>query len=75
MSRQRYPHSHEGIRLPQPPAPGVSPQAFVLVPLAEWPGLPGFALWQQWVYAQAFAEAAAVVQPSLPERDLLGVWN
>jgi hypothetical protein len=32
-------------------------------------------LCQQWVYQQAFEIAQAVVRPSLPERDLLGVWN
>jgi hypothetical protein len=31
--------------------------------------------WQYAVYQRAFAEAQAVVRPSLPERDLLGVWN
>jgi hypothetical protein len=33
------------------------------------------AAWQQELYARAFAEAQAVARPSLPERDLLGVWN
>ena len=32
-------------------------------------------LWQQALYQWAFTEAQAVVQPSLPERDLLAVWN
>jgi hypothetical protein len=32
-------------------------------------------LCQQWVYQQAFEAAQAVARPSLPERDLLGVWN
>jgi hypothetical protein len=32
-------------------------------------------LWQQWVYHTAFTEAQAVVRPSLPERNLLAVWN
>jgi hypothetical protein len=31
--------------------------------------------WQQRVYQLAFEQAQAVVRPSLPERDLLGVWN
>ena len=30
---------------------------------------------QQRIYQRAFAEAQRVVAPSLPERDLLGVWN
>lgn len=53
-----------------------SPTAFLLCPLPN----PSLALpapypWQQEVYAQALAQAQAVVRPSLPERDLLGVWN
>jgi hypothetical protein len=36
---------------------------------------PDFALWQQDLYRRALEEAQAVVRPSLPERDLLGVWN
>jgi hypothetical protein len=32
-------------------------------------------LCQQWLYLQAFQEAQRVAQPSILERDLLGVWN
>jgi hypothetical protein len=39
-------------------------------------GVPAVALsWRQQVYQLAFEQAQAVVRPSLPERDLLGVWN
>jgi hypothetical protein len=31
--------------------------------------------WQLAVYQRAFAEAQAVVRPSILERDLLGSWN
>jgi hypothetical protein len=31
--------------------------------------------WQWALYQAAFQQAQAVAQPSLPERDLLGVWN
>ena len=31
--------------------------------------------WQLEVYCRAFEMAQAVVRPSLPERDLAGVWN
>jgi hypothetical protein len=48
-----------------------SPSAFLLCPVM---GLP-CQQWQQDVYAWAFAQAQAVVRPSLLERDLLGVWN
>jgi hypothetical protein len=30
---------------------------------------------QQWLYQCAFEQAQAVLRPSLPERDLLAVWN
>jgi hypothetical protein len=48
----------------------------VLVPTACLPGVnaPEW-FWQQWAYRCAFAEAEAIVRPSLPERDLLAVWN
>ena len=62
--------------LPKPPEPEIVPHAFMLCPvvicsgqaLEQW-------LCQQWVYQRAFEIAQAVARPSLPERDLLGVWN
>ena len=51
--------------------PTPSPAAFLLCPVM---GLP-CQQWQQDVYAWAFAQAQAVVRPSILERDLLGVWN
>ena len=60
----------------QPTRSGTTPGAFVLCPLAALPGQSvEQRLWQQWLYQKAFAEAQAVVRPSLPERDLLAVWN
>jgi hypothetical protein len=38
------------------------------VPAEQW-------AWQCALYQWAFNEAQAVVQPSILERDLLGVWN
>lgn len=68
--------THRRFRLPSPPKPAASPDAFVLVPLA---GLPDQsreqAACQRALYEWAYREAQAVVQPALPERDLLGVWN
>jgi hypothetical protein len=52
--------------------PSPSPAAFLLCPLS---GTPFASPCQQNLYAWAFAQAQAVVRPSLPERDLLGVWN
>ncbi|HZY84262.1 MAG TPA: hypothetical protein VFE78_05500 [Gemmataceae bacterium] len=61
--------------LPAPPAPAPAPGAFVLCPFCL-PLVPaGYALWQQALYQWAFEQAQAVVRPSLPERDLLAVWN
>lgn len=53
-----------------------SPTAFLLCPLTGLPFTsPAQGQWQQNLYAWALAQAQAVVRPSLPERDLLGVWN
>jgi hypothetical protein len=61
--------------LPPAPAPAPAPGAFVACPLPLSTAPPGYALWQQALYQWAFAQAQAVVRPSLPERDLLAVWN
>jgi hypothetical protein len=47
-----------------------------MLPVAVLPAVPANQrAWQLALYEWAFAEAQAVVQPSLLERDLLGVWN
>ena len=64
------------FRLPAPPPPAPSMDAFVMYPLASLlPSGQDNSAWQRALYEWAFAEACAVVQPSLLERDLLGVWN
>jgi hypothetical protein len=69
MSRSRF-------RLPAPPPAAPTLDAFVLFPTACVPGLTADqAAWQKALYEWALAEAQAVVQPSILERDLLGVWN
>lgn len=73
MRRQRWLDEAEQIRLPRPAAPAIMPGAFAMCPVIC--SSPAQLMWQQWVYQQAFAQAQAVVTPSLPERDLLGVWN
>ena len=62
-----------GPPLPRPAAPQASVGGFVVcwVP----PGSPGLGVWQQELYRWAYAQAQAVVQPSILERDLLGAWN
>jgi hypothetical protein len=56
--------------------PTPSPTAFLLCPVVCLPvWSPAQGQWQQSLYDWAFAQARAVVRPSLPERDLLAVWN
>jgi hypothetical protein len=73
MFRNRITMEHEPIHLPQPPAPNFNPCAFVMFGVA----VTSMEQWtvQQWIYQRAFETAQAVVQPSILERDLLGVWN
>jgi hypothetical protein len=75
MQRARFDSDLIGYRLPQPPAPAAQPQAFCLYPLAGLPLAGAQWLMMQQLYQVAFAQAQAVVRPSLPERDLLAVWN
>jgi hypothetical protein len=66
----------DGYQLPAPPAPSLTPAHFMPWPIALLQGLttPELA-WQSAVYQIAFQQAQAWAQPSLPERDLLAVWN
>jgi hypothetical protein len=72
MSQNRLPAASESPRLPRPPAPPIAPGSFVLYPA---PCLLELSAAQQWLYCRAFEEARAAARPSLPERDLAGVWN
>jgi hypothetical protein len=76
MRSMRFSTEPEFVRLPQPPAPAITPAAFLMCPAA---GIPGHCQeqwsWQQWLYQRAFEVAQAVARPSLLERDLLGFWN
>ncbi len=59
--------------VPTPPPALPAADAFVMLPTA---GLPADMLeCQRALYEWAFAQAQAVVQPSIVERDLLGIWN
>ena len=72
MDRQRM--RGEGFGpLPRPATAGFSPGGFILCPVSC--ASPAELWWQQELYRWAFAQAQAVVSPSLPERDLLAVWN
>ncbi len=63
------------VRLPQIPHGAPPATAFVVCPVGCLPTSAAQWCVQQAVYAAAFAEAQAVVRQSLPERDLVGVWN
>jgi hypothetical protein len=68
--------SRTPLRLPAPPAPAPAADAFVLLPAALLPAVSeAEEARRRALYEWALAEARAVVRPSLPERDLLGVWN
>ena len=76
MHLHRFRNHNESYRLPEPPRQQPAPGSFVLYPLGLLQGM----TWAQWlvqqqIYQQAFERAQAVVRPSLPERDLLAVWN
>jgi len=73
MNRLSQTPATENVSLPRPPAPVVTPQGFVAVAMAA--NSPEQLAVQQYLYQVAFAEAQAVARPSLPERDLAGVWN
>jgi len=76
MRRHRHLTEAELYRLPQPPQSAPSATGFVLCPAALAAGTsPGQWAFCQMVYQLAFAQAQAVARPSLPERDLLAVWN
>jgi hypothetical protein len=60
--------------LPPAPLPTPSPESFGYFPPSSL-GLAKLEPWQIAVYEQALAEAQAVVRPSLPERNVLAVWN
>jgi hypothetical protein len=63
-------------QLPKPPSPEITPAGFVLIPFGSL-GPANLEQWQfqRWLYMKALEQAQEVVRPSLPERDLLGVWN
>jgi hypothetical protein len=69
MSRNRLPFASESFRLPRPPAPAPAPGSFMLCPALALDAA------QQGLYRWAFEQAQEAARPSLPERDLAGVWN
>jgi hypothetical protein len=73
MDRHRMRGELGPALLPRPAVPAPSFSGFMLccVPCSS----AAHGLWVQELYRWALAEAQAVVRPSLPERDLLAVWN
>jgi hypothetical protein len=65
-------HEAEICRLPRPAEPLLTPQTFVMCPVQS--SFVQFNL-QRELYRLALEQARAIVRPSLPERDLLAVWN
>jgi len=60
-------------RLPRRPAPAFQPGAFMLCPILHVSA--ELLQCQLALYRLAYERAQATLQPSLLERDLLGVWN
>ncbi len=75
MNRKRFDTKAEAVSLPHPPVPARHPPGVGLFPTGWLPAALAHLAWQQWRYRPAFEQAQAVVRPSLPERDLLAVWN
>jgi hypothetical protein len=76
MNHARFQLPDVHYPLPRPPEPAMNPRSFVACPLALMERLPLQQLyWHFFLYQMAFTAAAASNRPSLPERDLLAVWN
>jgi hypothetical protein len=61
-------HLRPGRPVPPAPPPPPAAGAFAVCPTP-------LAAWQLALYQWALAQAREAARPSLPERDLLAVWN
>jgi hypothetical protein len=76
MSRNRFSSLLESYRLPQPPQAPVTSEGFVVCPLPVQQALSlEQMVWRSALYQLAFEQTQAQLRPSLPERDLLAMWN
>jgi hypothetical protein len=76
MNYRRIPGLPENDYVARPTVPAMRADAFAVCPLALIQGQsPVQQSWQSALYQLAFEQARAVLEPSLLERDLLGVWN
>jgi hypothetical protein len=75
MHHARFQLADVHYALPRP-TPTINPQSFQVCPPILMERLPLHQLmWQSFLYQMAFTAAAEANRPSLPERDLLAVWN
>jgi hypothetical protein len=76
MDHRRISSLMEDFHLPQASAPMLTPAGFMVCPLVLVQSQsPAQQSWQAALYRLAFEQAQAALRPSLPERDLLAVWN
>jgi len=76
MNHPRFQLTAADYPLPRPPQPAINPGSFIACPVALVERLPYFQqCWHSFLYQIAFAAAVEATRPSLPERDLLAVWN
>jgi hypothetical protein len=75
MHQQRFAQQPECYRLPRPRLP-ITANGFVACPVNLMQRLPEQQIaWQIGIYQLAYEQVQDELRPSLPERDLLAVWN
>jgi hypothetical protein len=74
MFSNRLPSELQAYPLPRAQEPAPSSNAFMLFPVQGWQATNPQQVQQQ-IYHIAWENARAMTRPSLPERDLLAVWN
>jgi hypothetical protein len=63
-------------RLPEPRTPSISAEGFMACPLPLiQDSSAALQQWQNTLYQLAFEQTQFELRPSLPERDLLAIWN
>jgi hypothetical protein len=75
MHQHRFAEHVENYHLPEPRVV-LSADGFMACPVLLLQSVPWHQLaWQNEIYQLAFQQTQAELRPSLPERDLLAVWN
>jgi hypothetical protein len=76
MRFRDIPQDVVAYRLPRPPQPTITSTGFSICPACFVQGWTSAQLAANLsIYQLAFAQAQIDTRPSLPERDLAGVWN